>query len=412
MTERAQPPEDEPTPAQSLVARSESIPLPPPRPTSLAALQELPRDPDPVDPGPRMVWSPGPAGIAVPGAAAGRPVETVMNDAAGPGPVAQETDDQGQDEDRIAGISPPLPPPRPGVPGESIGTLVSAFATADTAVDTADANGDALTRMGLRAPTAAQREEERIASLAAPRSVLRDAQPQTGRENGAQTVIDEPDATASTTRSIGASDRHAGNLLAAARDPAASYYTLFKSSVSETASPNGARARIAAVRTRPVENAEPARDAKARSLVTDRDIGLAGGFAITPGGPPPGALQRTRGGTAPAAPLTPDGSAVQKLAQLRPQGWTEFGIIETIGQVGQEESQFRAGIMGVALIGHGMEFLRGREPFHGIGQLDFVACTLFLIAQDLEDFRLQDVAPRDDQIGRRLPPWAASPPYR
>ena|GEM_PF-156730 len=290
LTERAQPPEDEPTPAQSLVARSESIPLPPPRPTSLAALQELPRDPDPVDPGPRMVWSPGPAGIAVPGAAAGRPVETVMNDAAGPGPVAQETDDQGQDEDRIAGISPPLPPPRPGVPGESIGTLVSAFATADTAVDTADANGDALTRMGLRAPTAAQREEERIASLAAPRSVLRDAQPQTGRENGAQTVIDEPDATASTTRSIGASDRHAGNLLAAARDPAASYYTLFKSSVSETASPNGARARIAAVRTRPVENAEPARDAKARSLVTDRDIGLAGGFAITPGGPPPGAF--------------------------------------------------------------------------------------------------------------------------
>lgn len=283
VTERAPAPEPEPAPAETLIAQSESIPLPPPRPTSLVASQERPRDAAPVESGPQLVWRPGPSGIAVPGAASGRPVETAMTDSAGTVQITQDADGQGTDEVRVAAFDPPLPPPRPGVPGESIGALVSAFAAPDAPAET----GDALRQLGLRAPSDAQREEERIASLSTPLPPLREAQPEAARESITQAAINEPEATASTTRRSSTSDGPTENLLAAARDPAASYYTLFNTSISATVSANGARARIAAVRARPVERTEPARDAR---LVAGGDIGLAGGFAMTPGGPQPGAF--------------------------------------------------------------------------------------------------------------------------
>lgn len=281
VTERAQPPEPEPAPAETLIAQTELIPLPPPRPASLMVAQERPSDAAPVESGPQLVWSPGPSGIAVPGAASGRPVETAIADAAGTGQAMPDTDGRGTDGDRIAAFDPPLPPPRPGVPGESIGALVTAFAANDAPAGT----GDALRQLGLRAPSDAQREEERIASLSTPLPPLREAQPEAARESITQAPFNEPEATASTTRRSSTSEGPTENLLATARDPAASYSTLFRASVSPTVSANGARARIAAVRTRPVERTQPP-----RSLVAGADNGLAGSFAATPVGPTPGAF--------------------------------------------------------------------------------------------------------------------------
>jgi uncharacterized protein YcbK (DUF882 family) len=285
VTERAPAPEPEPAPAETVIAQSEAIPLPPPRPTSLVASQERPRDSAPVESGPRMVWSPGPSGIAVPGAASGRPVDTATDDAERV-EIAQDQDGQSAGEVRLAGFTPPLPPPRPGVPGESIGAIVSAFASTDNPAGT----GDALAQMGLRAPSSQQREEERVASLAIPLPPLPEAERATARDSITQAAISEPEATASTTRRNSTGQRPAENLLAAARDPAASYYTLFNTSASATVPSNGARARIAAVQARPVERSDAAPDAKARGFVGGADIGLAGRFAAVPSAPAPGAF--------------------------------------------------------------------------------------------------------------------------
>ena len=285
VTQRAQPPKPGPAPAETLIAQTESIPLPPPRPMEIATAQNRPGEAAPVESGPQLVWSAGPSGVALPGAAAGRLVEAGMNDTAGTERVTQENVARGADEGRIAGFDPPLPPPRPGAPGQSIGALVSAFAG-----DTSTQTDDTLAQMGLRTPLSTQQEEERFASLVPPLPPRRETRVETGSESIIQAAINEPEATASTNRRSATSDRSTENLLAAARDPAASYYTLFQASVSPIVSTNGARARIAAVRARPVERADAARDGSARSLVAGADNGLAGGFSTTPGGPAPGAF--------------------------------------------------------------------------------------------------------------------------
>ena len=48
-----------------------------------------------------------------------------------------------------------------------------------------------------------------------------------------------------------------------------------------------------------------------------------------------------------------------------------------------------------------MEALRGREPLHAVGELDFAARALLDFFEDAENLRAEDVAARDDEIRRR-----------
>ena len=61
---------------------------------------------------------------------------------------------------------------------------------------------------------------------------------------------------------------------------------------------------------------------------------------------------------------------------------------------------------------HAVELLRFRQPDHGVGELDLAAGAALLGFQNLEDLRLQDVAPGDRQVRRRRALAAAFPPCR
>src|ERR1700722_11784987 len=65
---------------------------------------------------------------------------------------------------------------------------------------------------------------------------------------------------------------------------------------------------------------------------------------------------------------------------------------ERIGHVGGEETDLRTAIEAASVELQAVERLRLRQLDHGIGQLDFAAGAAFLTRQNVEDFRLEDVA--------------------
>src|SRR5258707_12971279 len=93
-------------------------------------------------------------------------------------------------------------------------------------------------------------------------------------------------------------------------------------------------------------------------------------------------------------------SLLQILLHLGAQAIAKVVARHGEGDVGAEETGFRTAIVPLALELDAVEALRFRKPDHRIGELDLAAGAPLLGFQDLEDFRLQDVAPGDRQIGR------------
>ncbi len=77
--------------------------------------------------------------------------------------------------------------------------------------------------------------------------------------------------------------------------------------------------------------------------------------------------------------------------------------VEGEGEIGGEEAEPRAAVVGPSVESHAVEGLGAGELDHAVGQLDLAARALLDQFENLEDFRLQDVAARDDQVGRRRP---------
>src|SRR3984957_10774681 len=88
--------------------------------------------------------------------------------------------------------------------------------------------------------------------------------------------------------------------------------------------------------------------------------------------------------------------------ELLAKPWRDVLAREPIGDIGGEEADFRAAVEARALELEAKERLLLRQTDHGVGELNFVAGAARLVRPDGEDLRLQDVAARDDEIGRRL----------
>src|SRR3984957_18205633 len=110
--------------------------------------------------------------------------------------------------------------------------------------------------------------------------------------------------------------------------------------------------------------------------------------------------RRTRGViTSISAALPGEPQPPQFLLEPRRQ----VATVERESEVGAEKSQFRAAIVGSSVEPRAMERLRASEVYHGVGQLDFPARALFHPLENLENLRLKNVAPRNDEIGGRRP---------
>src|SRR5690349_24417034 len=92
---------------------------------------------------------------------------------------------------------------------------------------------------------------------------------------------------------------------------------------------------------------------------------------------------------------------LQIFLHLRAEAVAQFGTRQAKGDVGAQEARLRAAIMALALEFDAVEFLRLRQTDHGVGELDLTAGSTLLRLQDLEDFRLQDVAAGDREVRRR-----------
>src|SRR5271157_5586300 len=107
-----------------------------------------------------------------------------------------------------------------------------------------------------------------------------------------------------------------------------------------------------------------------------------------------------RAGAAPGRSLLHGREA--ELAQFLPQARREVAPAEGDSEVGREKAQARAAVVGAPVEAHAVELLRAGELDHAVGQLNLAARPLLDQFEDLEDFRLQDVSPRDDAVGRRF----------
>src|SRR3954452_687033 len=94
-------------------------------------------------------------------------------------------------------------------------------------------------------------------------------------------------------------------------------------------------------------------------------------------------------------------SLLQILLHLGAQAVAKFGARHAVGDVGAQEARLRAAIVPLALELHAVEFLRLGKADHRVGELDLAAGAALLGFENLENLRLQDVAPGDREIGRR-----------
>src|SRR5882672_5795659 len=92
---------------------------------------------------------------------------------------------------------------------------------------------------------------------------------------------------------------------------------------------------------------------------------------------------------------------LQIFLQLCAKAVAQIGARHGEGDVGAQETRLRAAIMPLALEFDAVEALGLRHPYHRIGKLDLAAGAALQGLQDLEDFRLQDVAAGDRKIRRR-----------
>src|ERR1700726_5250493 len=106
-----------------------------------------------------------------------------------------------------------------------------------------------------------------------------------------------------------------------------------------------------------------------------------------------------------SAPSRNDGKAPALLPSLlqvvlhhRAQVVTQISARHAEGDVGAEEAGLGAAIVALAFELDAVETLGFCQPNHRIGELDLAAGAALLGFQDLEDFRLQDVASGDRQV--------------
>src|SRR5882724_2008666 len=94
----------------------------------------------------------------------------------------------------------------------------------------------------------------------------------------------------------------------------------------------------------------------------------------------------------------PSTSLLQILLHHRAQVLAQIGARHAEGDIGAEEAGLGAAIVPLALEFDAIEALGFLKPAHRIGKLDLAAGAVFQRFQDLEDLRLQNVAPGDRQI--------------
>src|SRR6266481_8837097 len=94
----------------------------------------------------------------------------------------------------------------------------------------------------------------------------------------------------------------------------------------------------------------------------------------------------------------PSTSLLQILLHHRAQVLAQIGARHAEGDIGAEEAGLGAAIVPLALEFDAIEALGFLKPNHRIGELDLAAGAVFQRFQDLEDLRLQNVAPGDRQI--------------
>ncbi len=103
---------------------------------------------------------------------------------------------------------------------------------------------------------------------------------------------------------------------------------------------------------------------------------------------------RFRGFTHPTGP----GCSPQEAQNFPAKLGGEVGACQRIGDVRSQESDLRAAIITVAGEFQAVERLPLGEFDHGVGELNFTAGAARLRRQDVEYFRLQDIAARDGQV--------------
>src|SRR5579864_9171794 len=94
-------------------------------------------------------------------------------------------------------------------------------------------------------------------------------------------------------------------------------------------------------------------------------------------------------------------SYLQIRLHVREQALAHVGARQPEGDVGAQESGLRTAIMPLAFELDAVKTLRPRQSDHGVGELDLAARAALMPLQDLEDLRLQDVAPGDREVRRR-----------
>ena len=92
-----------------------------------------------------------------------------------------------------------------------------------------------------------------------------------------------------------------------------------------------------------------------------------------------------------------------QLAQFLLEARSKVAAIERESEVGGQESEPRPAIIGSSVKADAVKRLGSGELDHPVGELDFAPGALLDQLQDREDLRLEDVAPRNDKIGRRRP---------
>ena len=100
------------------------------------------------------------------------------------------------------------------------------------------------------------------------------------------------------------------------------------------------------------------------------------------------------------------------LLHLRPERGREVFALEAEGDVGDQEAELGAAVIGAPVEAHAVEGLALGKLHHAVGELDFAARPFLDLLEEAEDLRLQNIAAGDDQVrGRgRLAP--ASRPCR
>src|SRR5271169_4150224 len=94
-----------------------------------------------------------------------------------------------------------------------------------------------------------------------------------------------------------------------------------------------------------------------------------------------------------------------EFADFGAQRGSEIGTVQREGDVGDEEAELRAAIVGTSVETRAVKGLRSREVYHAVGELDLAARALLDMFENTEDFRLQYVTPGNDQVRGGGPLW-------